>query len=105
MADVPGEKPPHMLDQREIVELIIKAKGIHEGKWVLAAEFGIATGRFGPSPDHLVPGVAVGLSKLGVQQVTDAESAPAPIIVDASAVNSRQVNKSKRAAKASKKKG
>jgi hypothetical protein len=105
MSETPEPPVQFQLQPKELIELILKSQDIHEGRWVLAAEFGIGTGNFGPSADQLVPGVAIGLSKVGIQQVTGNQTVPAQIIVDAALVNPLSSRRGpKRTAKTSKKK-
>ena len=92
-----------VLNHREVLELIIKHVGVSEGRWMLMATFGLAAGTFGPSPDQAVPGVTVGLQKLGIQRAEP--NTPVELTFDASDVNpvrkARKAPASKRRKKAS----
>jgi hypothetical protein len=70
---------------KEVVELLIKSAGLHEGKWQLALEFGLAALNMGPSPDEVVPGAAVAVVSIGLQRANP-ESPPA-LVADAAVVN------------------
>jgi hypothetical protein len=70
---------------KEIVELLIKQAGIHEGKWVLAMNFGLSAGNFGPTLDQLNPGAVVAVLGIGLNRATP--DTPDAVQVDASVVN------------------
>jgi hypothetical protein len=70
---------------REVVELLIKKADIHEGKWVLALNFGLSAGNFGPTLDQLAPGAVVAVLGIGLNRAPP--DTPEAIQVDASAVN------------------
>ena len=92
-----------VLNHREMLELLIKHTGVHEGRWSLMATFGLTAGTFGPSPDQAVPGVTVALQKLGIQRAKP--DTPVELTLDASDVNpaqkARKAPASKRRKKAS----
>ena len=68
---------------RELTELLIKHSGLSEGLYELLIEFQMGFGAVGPAPEHLSPGVMVGVHRIGLSKV----SAPSPFSVDASQVN------------------
>jgi hypothetical protein len=70
---------------KEVLELLIKKAGVHEGKWVLAANFGFTAGYFGPSPDQLSPGAVVAVTQLGITRAPP--DSPEQAILDAAIVN------------------
>lgn len=72
---------------RELVELIIKASGVHDGKWFLAATYGMAVTNVGPGPGELTPGAVIGLQSLAIQRDTPETPAPEGMAVDAAEVN------------------
>lgn len=51
---------------KEITEILIKEKNLHEGFFDLAIEFKIAVGGVGPTPDATMPGAMIGVSKIGL---------------------------------------
>jgi len=53
---------------RELTEIIIKHKNIHEGKYNLSFEFQIAVGAIGPSPESIFPGAMFGVSGVGIKK-------------------------------------
>jgi hypothetical protein len=87
MADV----NQYTITNKELVELIIKQAGVHEGKWSLMVNIGLAPGNFGPSPDQVAPGAAVIFQQAGIQRA-DA-NAPTEMLVDAAIVNPKPKKK------------
>ena len=75
----------YILNNKELLALIIKETGCHEGKWVLMASFGIAPGNYGPSIAEAGPGVAVAISKIGIQRADS--KTPEEAMLDASVIN------------------
>ncbi len=53
---------------RELTEIIIKHKKIHEGKYNLSFEFQIAVGAIGPSLESIFPGAMFGISRVGIKK-------------------------------------
>ena len=74
------------LSHSEIVTLMLKDKGIHEGLWQLTVEFGLAAGNVGPDADHLAPAGIVAVVKIGLERVAD-DAERNNLIVDAAIVN------------------
>jgi hypothetical protein len=70
----------------EIVSLMLRERGIHEGLWQLHVEFGLAAGNAGPDAEHLAPAGILALLKLGLNKVPD-ETPRTNLIVDAAVVN------------------
>ena len=79
------EVSQYQFNNRELLEILIKAAGVREGKWVLMANFGIAPGNYGPSPDQVVPGVVVAVTHIGIQKAPP--DSPEGAWVDAALVN------------------
>ena len=74
-----------VLNNKELLELIIKNAGLHEGKWMLMAKFGIASGNYGPTYAEAGPGVAIAFTNVGIQRA-DPET-PEEMTLDASVIN------------------
>ncbi len=72
-----------ILALRDVAELLIRHKDLHEGMYNLAFQFQIAIGAVGPSPDAVVPGAMFGVSGLGLEKV----DRMGPYTVDAAIVN------------------
>lgn len=84
----------YSFSHKELITELIKASGVHEGRWVLALQVNIAQGSFGPpaapgSPVSAIeanPGVLVTVNKIGIQRAP--EGAPGGgLAIDAAEVN------------------
>ncbi|MEQ9643056.1 MAG: hypothetical protein RIM84_23750 [Alphaproteobacteria bacterium] len=75
----------YSLSHKELLEILIKKFGVHEGRWALSMQFGIATGLNLPSPSG-GPGLGFGvlIDKLGIQR---AAGEPSGLVLDAAEVN------------------
>jgi len=76
----PVESP---LTIKELTSLLIKHYGIREGMFDLMVEYQLGTGAVGPDKEHLVPGLMIGIAKVGLVQSTKAN----PLTVDATDAN------------------
>lgn len=73
---------------RDLAELLVKHYKYHEGLFDLAFEFQISVGAIGPSPELVMPGAMVGISRVGLIQalqvgpytVDAKQSNPLPIV-------------------------
>jgi hypothetical protein len=70
---------------QEVLELLIKKAGLHEGKWQLIVTFGFTPANMGPTADQVVPGVAVSIQNLGLQKAQP--GSPEALTADAAVVN------------------
>jgi hypothetical protein len=68
---------------KELAEMLIRQQGIHDGLYDLSVEFQVAVGAVGPSPSVVLPGAMIGVSGLGLMQV----SVPSQNTIDAAKVN------------------
>jgi hypothetical protein len=75
----------YVFSNKELLELLIKQAGVHEGRWVLMANFGFNAGNFGPSPDQAVPGAVVAVQQIGIQRA--GADMPEQMSLDAAVVN------------------
>jgi hypothetical protein len=80
------------LSVRELAGLLVKHYGLHKGKYDLMLEFQIGTGGVGPNVDSFVPGVMIGMSKVGLM----ASERPGPTTVDAAEVNPAKLPRKKK---------
>jgi hypothetical protein len=88
------EANQYVFTHKELVEMMIKKTGLHEGKWILQATFTFAAINGGPSPDQLIPTAIVGLQSVGLQKALP--GAPPSLTVDAAEANPPEGAKSKR---------
>lgn len=79
---------------KEVVELMIRHLGLHEGKWMLMANFGFSAANLGPTGDEMSPGAATVLNHIGITRATD--SSPPSLTVDAAKVNPTTTTRRKR---------
>jgi len=78
-----AEATKYAFSHKEVVEALIKQQGLHEGKWALQIEFGIAAGNIGPGPDELNPAAIIPVVNIGLLKTEEITN----IAVDASVVN------------------
>lgn len=71
------------LSLEDLAVLLVKHYGLSEGTYDLLLQYQIGTGAVGPDKDHLVPGVMMGVSHVGLAPSTKS----GPSTVDASLVN------------------
>lgn len=72
---------------KELVTLLVKQAGLHEGRWWLLVNLGMGPGNFGPSEDQIAPGVVVAVAGIGIQREAPGQRAPTALVVDAAEVN------------------
>lgn len=72
---------------KELVELLVKEAGLHEGRWWLMVNFAMGPGNFGPSEEQINPGMVVGIGSIGIQREMPDQKAPSGLVVDAAEVN------------------
>lgn len=57
----------HRVTQRELLALLIRHFGVHEGTFGLSVDFKVAAvGAAGPTPDDTMPGIVFGISGVGI---------------------------------------
>ena len=77
---------PILLSHAEVVTAILKAKGIHEGRWALSVNFGFGASNIGPDPTALNPTAVVSVFGLGIRSSNEPDN---NLTVDAAVVNPR----------------
>jgi hypothetical protein len=82
-----AEATQFLFNHKELVELMIKKQGLHEGIWSLSVRFGMQATNFGLSQDgaDVLPTAIVPVMELGIHR-TEKEN---NISVDAAKVNPR----------------
>ena len=83
-----------LLSLGDLAVLLVKHYGLREGTYDLMLQYQIGTGAVGPDKDHLVPGVMMGVSQVGLVPSTKV----GPSTVDASLVNPTKKSRKKPAA-------
>jgi hypothetical protein len=79
------EVDQYTFKHQEVIEALIKKAGLHEGKWQLVMQFGLAGLNMGPSPGEVMPGAAVGVVSIGLQRAKP--DSPESLVADAAVVN------------------
>jgi hypothetical protein len=72
---------------KELLTLLVKEAGLHEGRWRLTMNFGFGAGNFGPTDEEMNPGSVVVVNWVGLQKVEPTEVSPSALTVDAAEVN------------------
>lgn len=88
-----AEASQYWVKHRELLEMLIKQIGVHEGQWMLAANFGMGPGNFGPTPDEVAPGMVVVVNQMGIQRVEPGTVTPPSLTLDAAVVNPKPKTK------------
>ena len=91
---IPVDAP---LSLGDLAVLLVKHYGLSEGTFDLMLQYQIGAGAVGPDKEHLVPGVMVGVSQVGLVPSTKV----GPTTVDASLVNPTTKPRKKSAGRAS----
>lgn len=82
------ESKQYIVSQKELIELLIKHRDVHEGKWLLSVGFGMTGGNFGPTASEATPGAIVSVAHIGIQRAEI--GTPDEMTVDAAVVNPKQ---------------
>ena len=62
-----GERVVAEFSLKELAEILVKHKGLHEGRYNLALQFRVGFGSIGPeSPDEVYPGAVIVLTRIGL---------------------------------------
>ena len=75
----------YMFNNKELLELLIKHAHVHDGRWVLIANFGFSAGQFGQTADQVAPGVAIVINQMEIQRAQ--VDVPKEMWLDAAVVN------------------
>jgi hypothetical protein len=74
---------PEIFSLRELAEILIRHKGVHDGIYEVSVHFQVAVGAVGPSESTVLPGAMIGVSGIGLVPAM----APGPNTVDAAIAN------------------
>ena len=83
------EADQYSYNHKELVELLVKDAGIHDGEWMLSVQMGFSALNIGPEGGHNPAGIVM-FNKIGIQRVPDNATRPAELVVDAAKVNPRR---------------
>lgn len=72
-----------MLSIKDLTEILVKHQNLHEGLYDLNVEFMMGFGQIGPTPEQVLPGAMLGLSRFGLNKVEHV----GPNTVDAAVAN------------------
>jgi len=80
-----SESDRYLFNHKEITELLIKHKDIHEGYWSIAIEFALSAANVstGPNDPDRCPSAIVPVRLIGIRRVDN----PDQLSVDASVIN------------------
>lgn len=82
-----AEVEQYTFSHKEIVELLVKAAGVHEGHWMLQTTLSLGGGNVGQSPNELMPVGIVMIQKIGIQRLPAGMPPENSLTVDAAKVN------------------
>ncbi len=69
----------------EVAEALVKQAKLHEGRWQVVLQFGLAAANMGPTPQDVVPCAAVAVQSIGL--IKAQPESPEALVVDAAIVN------------------
>ena len=73
----------YIFSHKELLTLLVKHQGLHEGKWQLVINFGFGAANAGPSPSELNPTAMIQIGGVGIQRTNEVNG----VSVDAAEVN------------------
>lgn len=85
---------PEPLSLKELAAVLVRHYGLTEGLYDVLVEFKIGVGAVAPSDEPRIPGAIVGVSRVGLNPVTEASTNAA--VVDAAEVGTRTVRRASR---------
>lgn len=74
---------------REVAGALMKAQGIHEGRWHIGLNIGINVANIGQKEDDVLPGAVLRINFLTLQRA-DQAPADAPLVYDAAIENPKK---------------
>lgn len=81
--DLAETQPENSLSLDELTAVLVRHFDIHEGFYDLAVQFRVGTGAFGPDQDQLLPGAAITVARVGLNEVPKL----GPKSIDAAKIN------------------
>ena len=58
-------------DPRELIAMILKERGIHDGMWTLSVEFQLGVGFAGTQPSQALPTAMASVSRIGIARANE----------------------------------
>src|SRR5437764_11914854 len=81
---------PYSFSHIDLVEALIKAKGLHEGRWALRVNFTVVPGNFPAGQEGVSPAILVAVAGFELHRVAVGEAAPSGLVLDAAICNPLQ---------------
>jgi len=66
-----SENEPIKFSMQELTKILVKEKGLTEGRWMISAEFGIKGINAGPNEQNVSPAALVPLLSIGIIPAPD----------------------------------
>ena len=79
----PEPAQQQLIKFKEIAELLVKHKGIHEGYWGIFVRFGLTATNIRDNTGEMFPAAVIPLTEMGIQRFEE----PNSLTVDAAIVN------------------
>lgn len=86
-----AEPTQYAFELQETAIALVKQQNITDGLWMIAFEFGLATGIFGATNSDAKPGSMIQINKVLLVRVPEGQEHPS-FVVDAAAVNPKKAN-------------
>jgi hypothetical protein len=81
-----------VFSHKELVELMLKQQGIHEGIWGIFVKFSLGASNVGPTQSDLLPAAIVAINEIGLQKFEQETN----ISVDAAKINPKVADTAKK---------
>jgi hypothetical protein len=66
-----AEATQYTFSHQELLKVLVKHQGLHEGVWQLLVNFGFQAGNLGPNANELNPGAMIVIGGVGLQRTTE----------------------------------
>jgi len=84
-----AEPSQYVFSFEEIAKLMMQSSNIHEGEWVVGAEFNVTVGAVGVSGTEAYPGAMITFNKLVLSALVTGQPPPPNLVFDAAVLNPR----------------
>lgn len=75
----------YTFNHKELLELLIKAAGVHEGEWMLQVNFGFSAANIGQDEESVHPAAIATVNYVGIAKAK--QDSPRSLVLDAAKVN------------------